>query len=310
MRDAFPQTSGGLANTANMSLSRTAAGARRLLSALSSPKPLSPHFVRLTWQQMLEAVAVIHAARIVHGDLKPANFLFVRGTLKLIDFGIARAISSDTTNVYRETQVGTLNYMSPEAIRDTSGGACASGKPRLKLGRASDVWSLGCILYQMVYGVTPFAELQLIAKLQAIVDERHAIRFGRPTPLFGARGGGAGAVDEACVTCLRACLTREPSRRATIDGLLAHAFLVDGAPADGALTEPAPADAAPPPAAAPPAAAPPASAASCAACAACAASLAAFAAFVMRRRSACRARARPRMTPCSSDEGTTETYRA
>ena len=48
----------------------------------------------------------IHEARIVHSDLKPANFLMVEGQLKLIDFGIAKAISSDTTSIARESQVG------------------------------------------------------------------------------------------------------------------------------------------------------------------------------------------------------------
>ena len=49
----------------------------------------------------------IHEARIVHSDLKPANFLMVEGQLKLIDFGIAKAISSDTTSIARESQVGS-----------------------------------------------------------------------------------------------------------------------------------------------------------------------------------------------------------
>ena len=142
------------------------------------------NFVRLMWANMLEAVHTIHEERIVHGDLKPANFIFVKGKLKLIDFGIAKAISNDTTNIYRDTQVGTLNYMSPEAILDTSGGLgpLSAGPGRassavMKLGRASDTWSLGCILYQMVYGRTPFSSLKLIQKIRAITDPDYCIEF-------------------------------------------------------------------------------------------------------------------------------------
>lgn len=57
---------------------------------------------------LLQAVQTIHEARIVHSDLKPANFLMVEGQLKLIDFGIAKAISSDTTSIARESQVGSM----------------------------------------------------------------------------------------------------------------------------------------------------------------------------------------------------------
>ena len=125
------------------------------------------NFVRLTWQQMLTAVHCIHEERIIHGDLKPANFLFVKGALKLIDFGIAKAIQSDdTTNIYRESQVGTLNYMSPESIVDSGTGE----EMRMKCGKASDIWSLGCILYQMLYGKPPFADLHMIQKIQGKIS--------------------------------------------------------------------------------------------------------------------------------------------
>ena len=85
----------------------------------------------------------------------------------------------------------------------------------MKVGRASDVWSLGCILYQMVYGKTPFGDLHLYAKLQAITDARHAIATPANTPL---------ATPDA-LDCVRGCLEREPSQRLEISSLLCHAFL-------------------------------------------------------------------------------------
>lgn len=69
------------------------------------------NFIRMNWQQMLEAVATIHDERIVHSDLKPANFLVVQGILKLIDFGIAKALQADTTNIVREGQVEYSSFL-------------------------------------------------------------------------------------------------------------------------------------------------------------------------------------------------------
>lgn len=66
---------------------------------------------------MLEAVQAVHEENVVHTDLKPANFVLVKGRLKIIDFGIAKAIANDTVNIQRDQQIGTVNYMSPEAIQ-------------------------------------------------------------------------------------------------------------------------------------------------------------------------------------------------
>lgn len=68
-------------------------------------KPLNMSFVALYWQQMLEAVQAVHEQKVVHSDLKPANFVLVKGRLKIIDFGIAKAIANDTVNIQRDVQV-------------------------------------------------------------------------------------------------------------------------------------------------------------------------------------------------------------
>lgn len=69
---------------------------------------------------------------IVHSDLKPANFLLVAGNLKLIDFGIANAVPANKTSVTRECHMGTLNYMSPEAISCAESGGMDEMKQRVR----------------------------------------------------------------------------------------------------------------------------------------------------------------------------------
>jgi hypothetical protein len=191
----------------------------------SAGEHLDPFFCRMVWKEMLQAVHHIHENRIVHGDLKPANFVFVKGHLKLIDFGIAKSFSSDTTNIYRESQIGTVNYMAPEAIAPMSQDDDddeSDGRRKMRLGRASDIWSLGCILYQIIYGRPPFASLNTIQKLASIPNPNYKVKY--PLITNGEDGDSIDAVDS-----VKACLKHDPRKRAKISGeegcLLSRAYL-------------------------------------------------------------------------------------
>jgi serine/threonine-protein kinase TTK/MPS1 len=166
--------------------------------------------VRDYFRQMVSCVRVCHVMKLLHLDLKPQNFVLVHGRLKLIDFGIATQVkSSETTSVIREENAGTINYMAPESLES------GSDNGAVKVSRAADVWALGCILYQMVYGHTPFAMLRGVPrKIRAITSPTHQIEFPDVPRSY------AGVID-----VMRMCLNRDPALRPTVDQLLVHPYL-------------------------------------------------------------------------------------
>ncbi len=153
---------------------------------------------RLDWprasqlvQQALRGLERAHAAGIVHRDIKPANAMIAQdGTLKLMDFGIARI--SQTTRLTRVGHaVGTVAYMAPEQILGQEADARA------------DLYALGVVLFELVSGRLPFA-----GDTEAQIIRQHVDRTAAPR-LRDVAAGTPAALDAVVAKAL----AREPARR-------------------------------------------------------------------------------------------------
>jgi serine/threonine-protein kinase len=140
------------------------------LKTLASQRgPLDPMKVAEYGAQVCAALSVAHGYDIIHRDIKPHNIVLTPdGTIKVMDFGIARA--GNTTMTQTGSVLGTAQYISPEQ---------AQGKP---LTPASDLYSLGVTLYELVTGKLPFdAETPVATALAQVNEEPVPPRQVRPS---------------------------------------------------------------------------------------------------------------------------------
>jgi serine/threonine protein kinase/Flp pilus assembly protein TadD len=143
-------------------------------------------------RQVAGALAYAHSRGVVHRDVKPENVMLHQGEAMVTDFGIAKALSSGTESLTQTgMSLGTPAYMSPEQ---------ASGEHEID-GR-SDIYSLGCLLYEMLVGEPPFTG----PNAQAVIMRR----FTEPVPAVRASRR---EVPEEVERALLRALAREPGER-------------------------------------------------------------------------------------------------
>jgi serine/threonine protein kinase len=125
---------------------------RRLLAAKGS---LAPARAIGLLQQVAGALDAAHAKGLIHRDIKPANVLLEGDHVFLSDFGLARSLAGADQSTQTGGFIGTVDYIAPELVEGGAGGV------------PSDVYSLGCMFFEMLTGSVPFPVDSLLGKLHA-----------------------------------------------------------------------------------------------------------------------------------------------
>jgi serine/threonine-protein kinase len=142
--------------------------------------------------KVIDGLEAAHRSGLVHRDIKPSNIMITPlGEAKLLDLGLARALDDETALTRANTVLGTLDYASPEQLRDAT-----------KADVRSDLYSLGCTLYFALSGSAPFEGGDMINKI-------YKQRMEDPPPLESLARG----VPAAFAAVVRKLMSKNPEER-------------------------------------------------------------------------------------------------
>jgi len=134
----------------------------KTLADMSRQNPLPSETAARYMKQVAGAVQYAHTMRILHRDLKPSNVLIdEKDQAQITDFGLAKQLGMDVALTDSGGAMGTPGFMSPEQ---------AAGKRR-EIGSASDIYSLGAILYQLLTGRPPFRGESAMATISDVINK-------------------------------------------------------------------------------------------------------------------------------------------
>lgn len=153
-------------------------------------------------RDVLSGLHYLHKNCIIHRDLKPANVLISDSTYKITDFGISTQVL-ELQSIARSC-VGTPWYMAPEVIMQEP------------YSYSVDIWSLGCLVLELVTGVRPYAEAGATKALQLMVTFDNPLEY---------RAGMEAGMSGELVDFLRKCWRRPYSMRPSAQELMEHPFL-------------------------------------------------------------------------------------
>ncbi|MCX5563078.1 bifunctional serine/threonine-protein kinase/ABC transporter substrate-binding protein [Streptomyces sp. NBC_00038] len=186
-----------------------------LEEAVTGHGPLPARSVGVLARMLAAALREVHAAGLVHRDVKPANVLLAVDGPRLIDFGIARA-TDETAITSPDLVVGTPGFLSPEQAEARGAG----------VGPASDIFSLGCLLAYAASGRPPFGTGTADALLYRTVHDQ---------PDLDGIEADEDTEGTDLLTLLRLCLAKDPADRPTAEQIGAVLLVEDAVPQGGQL---------------------------------------------------------------------------